>query len=88
MGLVFLGLGGFAGVLAMMFCLFKCLWNYWHCNDYYQDDAEEARVRYTSEYPEEVTVKTSRQPPPYSSLFGVKQESNYEDTPPPYPGTH
>ena len=89
-GFLFLGLGVFVGISTMMWCLFKCLGN--HCDG----DAEEARV------PEEVTVNSSRRPPPYSSLFGVKQEdppppysslfgvkqeSNYEDPPPPYRGT-
>ena len=87
-------LGGFVGIIAMMWCLFKYLRN--HCDGNYQDDAEEVRV------PEEVTVNTSRRPPPYSSLFGVKQEdppppysslfgveqeSNYKHPPPLYPGT-
>ena len=93
-GFLFLGLGVFVGISAMMWCLFKCLGN--HCDGNYQDDAEEARV------PEEVTDNASRRPPPYSSLFGVKQEDppppysslfgvkqegNYEDPPPLYPDT-
>ena len=64
---------------AMINCLFslvnKCSDNHNH------HDAEELRV------PEEVTDNTSRQPPTYSSLFVNKHEINYEDPPPPYPGT-
>ena len=83
MWLLFLWLGVVALLIfamihaAMVNCLFslvnKCSGNH--------HDTEEARV------PEEVTDNTSRQPPAYSSLFVIKQESNYEDPPPPYPGT-
>ena len=87
MWLLFLWLGVVALLIfamihaTMINCLNKC------SEDHNHHDAEEARVHYTSEYPEEVTDNTSRQPPAYSSLYIIKHESNYEDPPPPYPGT-
>ena len=35
-----LGAGAFVGIIAIMWCLFKCLGH--HCDENYQDDAEEA----------------------------------------------
>ena len=76
---IFAGMmGGFVGIIAIMWCLFKCLGN--HCDGNSQDDAEDPPPPYSSLF----VIKQEDPPPPYSSLFGVKEE----DPPPPYPGTH
>ena len=68
-------------ILLKILCICRCLNSL--CKD--EDDAEEARVHYTTEHPQGVTVNTVNNPGEAHSVYVIKNESNFEDPPPPYP---
>ena len=69
-------------ILLKLFCICRCLNSL--CKNY-EDDAEEARVHYNTEHPEGVTVNAVNNPREAHSVYVIKNESNFEDSPPPYP---
>ena len=71
-------------IMLKLLCICRCLKSL--CKDY-EDDAEEARVHYTTEpeHPEGVTANTVNNPGGAHSVYVIKNKSKFEDPPPPYP---